>query len=81
MSVEKANNLLQQARGLDATGYNLEMALGCRLEAVVVAITALIERLDRTFPSEPTLRRCEHCGVQVYADHTYHRNDCPEWRP
>lgn len=93
MSIEDARALLDAAaRAEDPAGLSTadQWAAGrtaaaqMRQEAVVVAIEALIERLGEPsgrLPSEPSLRRCDSCGVQVYADHTYHRSDCPEWRP
>ncbi len=75
MSIEDAKAKLDAARDVDRKGYNREMALGFRMEAAVLAIGALIERLP-----EPT-RTCEHCGVEPSAMHTYHRSDCPDWRP
>ncbi len=90
MSIEEAKALLEAAaRAEDPAGLSTaeqwaagrERAAQLRLEASVLAVAALIERLDtppQQLPSEPSLRRCAFCGVQVYAGHAYHRGDCPK---
>lgn len=99
MSIEKAKAKLEDARRGDPHN-RIPTPMALRVEAVVLAIEALIERLDAPpaclcgaregerckGPSETAkacsrIDACEHCGVRFTYGHTYHRSDCPDWRP